>query len=128
LARGVAGALDRLGGQKKAPGKSGEGGKSPPAALAPPPPRGGVPDTSPPEERSSIHPPVAAAEAQAPRYTVHRVLGVGALGIVSLAHDRFTNRMVALKELRPEHADSPEVRARFKREIEITAQLEHPVI
>ncbi len=43
-----------------------------------------------------------------------------------MALDRELNREVALKEIRPEHADNRESRARFIVEAEITGRLEHP--
>src|SRR5262249_8616532 len=52
----------------------------------------------------------------------------GGLGQVSVALDRELNREVALKAIRPEHADDPESRARFLLEAEVTGRLEHPGI
>ena len=45
---------------------------------------------------------------------------------MSVALDRELNREVALKEIRPEHADNRESRARFIVEAEVTGRLEHP--
>jgi serine/threonine-protein kinase len=62
------------------------------------------------------------------RYTLSRLHARGGLGQVWLARDASLGREVALKELRPERAGSPEVWARFLEEAQITGQLEHPGI
>jgi serine/threonine-protein kinase len=62
------------------------------------------------------------------RYTLIRVHAQGGIGQVWLAHDEDLGRDVALKELRPDRADHPAVRARFLNEARITGQLEHPGI
>ena len=53
---------------------------------------------------------------------------LGGLGRVWLAHDGSLGRDVALKEVRPERADSPAVWSRFLQEARVTGQLEHPGI
>jgi len=60
------------------------------------------------------------------RFWVLRPYAQGGLGQVSVALDRELNREVALKEIRPEHADNTTSRARFVVEAEITGRLEHP--
>jgi serine/threonine-protein kinase len=60
------------------------------------------------------------------RYRVLRLHATGGLGQVSLAFDEQLRREVALKEIQPRHADRADNRARFLREAEITARLEHP--
>ena len=50
----------------------------------------------------------------------------GGIGRVWLAHDSDLGRDVALKEIHPEQADDPTLRARFLQEARITGQLEHP--
>jgi serine/threonine-protein kinase len=60
------------------------------------------------------------------RYTKTRPHAQGGIGQVWLARDGVLGREVALKELRPEHADRPEAWARFLAEARITGQLEHP--
>jgi serine/threonine-protein kinase len=65
--------------------------------------------------------------AGAVRYEVERELGRGAAAIVYLAHDRRSDRPVALKLLRPEVATATDAR-RFRREIRILARLYHPHI
>jgi TolB-like protein len=61
------------------------------------------------------------------RYTIERELGRGGMSIVFLARDIAHDRPVALKVLRPELAASLPG-ARFLREIEIEARLQHPNI
>jgi formylglycine-generating enzyme required for sulfatase activity/tRNA A-37 threonylcarbamoyl transferase component Bud32 len=60
------------------------------------------------------------------RFRVLRPHAKGGLGEVSVALDGELRRQVALKEIRPEHADNPAARARFLLEAEVTGQLEHP--
>jgi WD40 repeat protein/serine/threonine protein kinase len=66
--------------------------------------------------------------ADALRFTILRPHASGGLGQVSVALDRELNREVALKAIRPEHADDPQSRARFLLEAEVTGRLEHPGI
>ncbi|MCU0621087.1 MAG: protein kinase [Gemmatimonadales bacterium] len=61
------------------------------------------------------------------RYRLERELGAGGMAIVWLAEDLKHRRPVAIKVLRPELAASIGP-ARFVREIEIAAQLQHPHI
>ena len=62
------------------------------------------------------------------RFTILRRHAEGGLGRVHLARDEQLRRTVALKEIRPERVDEPQVRERFLAEAEITGQLEHPGI
>jgi serine/threonine-protein kinase len=62
------------------------------------------------------------------RYTLTHLHASGGIGRVWLAHDSDLGRDVALKELRPDRSDQPEVWARFIDEAKITGQLEHPGI
>src|SRR5256886_12263629 len=61
------------------------------------------------------------------RYTIERELGAGGMATVYLAHDRRHNRKVAVKVMQRELATiiGPE---RFLKEIETTANLQHPHI
>jgi serine/threonine-protein kinase len=61
------------------------------------------------------------------RYLVERELGAGGMATVYLAHDAKHNRKVALKVLRPELAAVIGAE-RFLKEIEVTANLQHPHI
>jgi len=60
------------------------------------------------------------------RYEIRRLLGKGGMGAVYLARDLELNRDVALKEIRPELANQPEVLKRFKREIQLSSEVTHP--
>lgn len=62
------------------------------------------------------------------RFEVLRPHAGGGLGEVFVARDTELNREVALKQIRPRHADNPESRARFLLEAEVTGGLEHPGI
>lgn len=62
------------------------------------------------------------------RYRRLKLLGEGGLGKVWLAHDERVDREVAIKELHPDRQSNPDLRARFLREAEIGARLQHPNI
>jgi serine/threonine protein kinase len=62
------------------------------------------------------------------QYRIERLLGRGGMGAVYLAHELALDRDVAIKVLPPEHASTPEVRERFKREARTAARLTHPHI
>ncbi|WP_433756467.1 serine/threonine-protein kinase [Nocardia sp. CA-135398] len=59
-------------------------------------------------------------------YRIERRLGSGGMGTVYLAQHPRLPRKDALKVLSDAHADDPQFRARFLREAEIAAQLQHP--
>jgi eukaryotic-like serine/threonine-protein kinase len=65
--------------------------------------------------------------ALAGRYRIERSLGEGGMATVYLAQDLRHNRHVALKVLKPELAEALGAQ-RFLKEIEITANLQHPHI
>ena len=71
---------------------------------------------------------VGSATSAGTRFRILRSHAEGGLGKVSVARDQELSREVALKEIKPRHADNPESRARFLREAEITGGLEHPGI
>lgn len=62
------------------------------------------------------------------RYVMQRLLGEGAMGEVFAAKDAFLRRRVAFKRMNQAVAKSPPLAARFLKEAQITAQLEHPNI
>jgi eukaryotic-like serine/threonine-protein kinase len=62
------------------------------------------------------------------RYRLIRRIGKGGMGEVWRAHDKALRRDVALKILSPEHGRNPSAIARFEREIQATAELDHPHI
>ena len=59
------------------------------------------------------------------RYRILRVLGAGGMGVVLEGEDPALKRRVALKVMQPRFASDVEARARFLREAEATARLEH---
>ena len=61
-------------------------------------------------------------------YEILEKVGVGGMGEVYRARDTKLNRDVAVKILPQEMAESPERRARFKREASTIAALKHPNI
>jgi tRNA A-37 threonylcarbamoyl transferase component Bud32 len=62
------------------------------------------------------------------RYEILHELGQGGMAIVYLARDPFVNRQVAIKVLPRQFTFDPQFRARFKREAEAVASLEHSAI
>jgi serine/threonine protein kinase len=62
------------------------------------------------------------------QYEILGGIGRGGMGDVYLARERALERLVAIKVLRPDLADSAESRERFRREARIAAQLTHPNI
>jgi hypothetical protein len=61
-------------------------------------------------------------------YRIDRVLGVGGMGAVYLAANPTLPRFDALKVLSPELSRDPDFRARFIREADVAAALQHPQI
>jgi serine/threonine protein kinase len=61
------------------------------------------------------------------RFEIERAIGVGGMGTVYRAHDRYTDRFVALKLPHLEADGSPSWE-RFDREARILAELQHPGI
>jgi predicted Ser/Thr protein kinase len=59
-------------------------------------------------------------------YTIESVLGRGGMGTVFLATHERLGRRVALKVIAPELAEDEEFRARFLRESQLAASLDHP--
>ena len=64
--------------------------------------------------------------AQVGRYTLEEVAGKGGMGVVYRARQLRPNRTVALKVIAPELAADETFRARFERESNTAAQIEHP--
>lgn len=87
-------------------------------------------DASDDADRTRLHTSVAAPSASAirnagERYRVEHELGRGAMGVVYRAEDTLLRRAVALKVLLPQVANDPELRARFLREAQAVARLNH---
>jgi len=60
------------------------------------------------------------------RYTILRLIGAGGMGVVYAALDPALDRTVALKLVRPEFAQSSEIKARLIRESKAMARISHP--
>jgi serine/threonine protein kinase/Tol biopolymer transport system component len=74
-----------------------------------------------------IEPATAAGRCMG-QYEITALLGAGAMGEVYRAHDTKLNREVALKVLTPLLARDPDRLARFRREAQMLAALNHPNI
>src|SRR5215218_1437344 len=73
----------------------------------------------------AAHVPVNVGDEFGP-YTIKSVLGRGGMGTVFLARHARLERRVALKVIAPALADDPDFRARFLRESQLAASLDHP--
>jgi Protein kinase domain/WD40-like Beta Propeller Repeat len=62
------------------------------------------------------------------RYELLGLLGAGGMGEVYKARDTRLDRLVAIKVLAPQGSDSPDRQARFEREAQAAAALNHPHI
>ncbi|GAB4086812.1 Stk1 family PASTA domain-containing Ser/Thr kinase [Myceligenerans cantabricum] len=62
------------------------------------------------------------------RYEVGELVGRGGMAEVHVGHDTRLGRTVAIKVLRPDLADDPSFLARFRREAQSAAALNHPAI
>jgi serine/threonine protein kinase len=60
-------------------------------------------------------------------YKVRRLMAEGGMGRIYEAHHaRITEKRFAIKVLRPEFVNSPQIRARFEREMQAVARVTHP--
>jgi len=59
------------------------------------------------------------------RFEILEILGVGGMGAVYKAHDRDIERVIALKCIRPDLSDHPEIIQRFKQELLLARQVAH---
>ena len=62
------------------------------------------------------------------QFRLVRVVGSGGMGVVYEGHDEGLGRRVAVKILRPDLARDPSFQARFRREAQSAASLNHPNI
>lgn len=70
----------------------------------------------------------AVTHQPVPQYTTLRILGRGAMGVVYLAQQHSSGRLVALKLIAPETAAARSAIDRFLREMHVVSQLKHPNI
>ena len=83
-----------------------------------------MPATTPPDAASAS----PASPQQIGHYQVIAKIGEGGMGVVYRAHDTKLNRDVAIKVLPLEFAEDPYRMARFEREAQLLASLNHPKI
>jgi serine/threonine protein kinase len=81
-------------------------------------------------EVSSAELPAAQVDALvfSTRYEQKDLLGEGGMGRVVLCKDQRIGRLVAVKMLRKDRAERPELRMRFLREARVQGQIEHPSV
>lgn len=85
-------------------------------------------DTVPSRPPSSTESVAAGKLADDDRFAVLHLHAQGGLGVVFQARDEQIDRVVALKQIKPQWADDDESRTRFVLEAKITGRLEHPGI
>jgi serine/threonine-protein kinase len=73
-------------------------------------------------------PPPAASGLVGGRYELGELLGRGGMAEVRKGHDTRLGRVVAIKRLRTDLASDPTFQARFRREAQSAASLNHPAI
>jgi TolB-like protein/tRNA A-37 threonylcarbamoyl transferase component Bud32/Tfp pilus assembly protein PilF len=71
---------------------------------------------------------VREADWRMGNYQVLEEIGRGGMGVIYRARQRHSRRIVALKRILSYHADSQETLARFRREAQAVASLDHPNI
>jgi PAS domain S-box-containing protein len=82
--------------------------------------------SAPPPARGATSHYIAALPASG--YERSNLHATGGMGQIWQAHDHNLDREVAIKDLRPELADDPQIRERFVREARLMGQLSHPGI
>ncbi len=70
----------------------------------------------------------AAGDLVGGRYRLERPIGSGGMATVWRATDEVTGTAVAVKRMHPHVQDDPDLLARFRREAEVVARLDHPCI
>ena len=81
-----------------------------------------------PDSTPFVPPSAASLAAHFPQLEILELLGYGGMGAVYKARQRNLDRIVALKIIRPEAAETPAFTERFNREARMLARLNHPHI
>jgi len=110
-----------------APGSS-AADPAPTAATTGAAPTGAATSAGPPTVTTAGGSGAEGPRVLAGRYDLGEVLGRGGMAVVRVAHDRVLHRQVAIKLLRPDLAQDPEVLSRFRREARSVAALNHPAV
>jgi tRNA A-37 threonylcarbamoyl transferase component Bud32 len=79
-----------------------------------------------PEDGAELGAPRLIPRRIQDRYELRRALGEGGMGLVFEARDLRLNREVALKLIKPELYNIPEIRGRFQQEALALARIHHP--
>src|SRR6266446_7038720 len=78
---------------------------------------------------NNAHSLAPGSQLQNGRYIIKKILGQGGMGSLALAIDtRLADKLVVIKELISEQADSTEDVRNFKHEVQTLAHLDHPLI
>ncbi len=85
-----------------------------------------APRRSPSTVGFSLRPTQAVGVVIGRRYRVEGFLGEGGTAVVYLARDQDSGDLVVIKQMKPEIADSAELRARFLLEARALASVDHP--
>lgn len=78
--------------------------------------------------QNNISSPNSTESLLSNRYEILESIGRGGMGEVFLAYDILCGRRIALKKIRSDLLDHPQIRHRFLKEAHITCQLTHPAI
>ncbi|HTG60855.1 MAG TPA: protein kinase, partial [Terriglobia bacterium] len=80
---------------------------------------------APPRTAGTPRAPLQAGSLLGARYEILQMLGQGGMGAVYKARDRELDRLVAIKVIRPDLADDPDILKRFKQELILARQVTH---
>ena len=85
-----------------------------------------MPEREPSLRGFSLRPGPSVGVVIAGRYRVEGFLGEGGTAFVYLAHDAVHDDLVVVKQMKPEVAETPELRARFLLEARALSAVDHP--